>query len=472
MAKVKIDMTEGKIFPQLIRFALPVIATSLIHQLFNTADTVVVGRWGGSTPEAREIALSAVGACGPLVSMIITFFIGLSVGSGIMVSHAVGAKEDYKIKKTVHTSVTMATLFGILLGVLGFLFARPLLILMETPDAVIDQAVLYMRAYFIGIPAQLIYSYCAAMLQATGDSTRPLIFLSTAGVINVLLNLVMVLGFGQGALGVGIATSASQWVSCSMILIYMMKTGGAFKLYPKQLTLECGTLKEVLRLGVPAGIQNSMFAIANLATQVALNSFNSSVYVSGNSIASNVGSYTQLICQGFVTAAYVFIGQNTGAKNIVRIRKCMCISTVTISIATIVLNSILNLFSTPLLELFAPNNPEVVEFAKIKLLVSSSFYIMSHLEALYGNAMRGMGRSTLPMIVSVAGICGFRILWLNTVFVWVRHPLIAIVSSGVALTVTFAVQAPLYHRLQKKMGAEWERERLTVDVAEPEKISI
>ena len=169
MAKVKIDMTEGKILPLLTRFALPTMATSIINQLFNTADTIVVGRWGGETPEAREIALSAVSACGPLVSMIITFFVGLSVGSGIMVSHAVGAKEDHKIKKPVHTSVTLATLFGVLLGVLGFVFARPLLVLMETPDAVIDQAVLYMRAYFVGIPAQLIYSYCAAMLQATAD---------------------------------------------------------------------------------------------------------------------------------------------------------------------------------------------------------------------------------------------------------------------------------------------------------------
>ena len=267
MAKVKIDMTEGKILPLLTRFALPTMATSVINQLFNTADTIVVGRWGGATPEAREIALSAVSACGPLVSMIITFFMGLSVGSGILVSHAVGAKEEHKIQKTLHTSVTLATLCGVLLGVLGFLFARPLLVLMETPDAVLDQAVLYMRAYFIGIPAQMIYSYCAAMLQATGDSTRPLVFLSVSGAANVILNLIMVLGFGQGALGVGIATAAAQWISCAMILIYMLKTNGLLKLQLRHLTLETATLKDVLRLGVPAGIQNSMFAIGNLVMQ-------------------------------------------------------------------------------------------------------------------------------------------------------------------------------------------------------------
>lgn len=464
MAKVKIDMTEGKILPLLTRFALPTMATSVINQLFNTADTIVVGRWGGDTPEACEIALSAVSACGPLVGMIITFFVGLSVGSGIMVSHAVGAKEDHTVKKTVHTSVTLATLFGILLGVLGFIFARPLLVLMETPDSVIDQAVLYMRAYFVGIPAQLIYSYCAAMLQATGDSTRPLFFLSTAGVINVLLNLIMVLGFGQGALGVGIATAASQWVSCLMILIYMMKTSGLLKLKLRHLTIEAAPFKEILRLGVPAGIQNSMFAIGNLVMQVALNSFNSSVYVSGSSIASNVGSYTQLICGGFCTAAYVFIGQNTGARNMPRIRECMKTATVTVSVMAIALNGLLNIVSVPLLTLFAPNNPEVVEFARIKLIVNSSFYIMGHLEGLYGSAIRALGKSTLPMIVSVAGICGVRVLWINTVFVWIRHPLTIFFAYGASWTVTFIVQAILYRRLQKQLGAEWEMQKTFVDV--------
>lgn len=466
MAKVKIDMTEGKILPLLTRFALPTMATSIINQLFNTADTIVVGRWGGATPEAREIALSAVSACGPLVSMIITFFVGLSVGSGVLVSHAVGAKEEHSIKKTVHTSVTLATLCGILLGVLGFAFARPLLILMETPDAVLDQAVLYMRAYFAGIPAQLIYSYCSAMLQATGDSTRPLIFLSVSGVINVILNLVMVLGFGEGALGVGIATAVAQWVSCIMILIYMLRTSGFLKLQPQQLMLDIPTLKDVLRLGVPAGIQNSMFAIGNLVMQVALNSFNSSIYVSGSSIASNVGAYTQLICGGFCTAAYVFVGQNTGAKNMPRIRECMKISTVTVSALAIVLNSILNLVSLPLLTLFAPNNPEVVEFARIKLIVNSSFYVMGHLEGIYGSAIRAMGKSTLPMIVSVVGICGVRVLWINTVFVWIRHPLTIFFAYGASWTITFIVQAILYRRVQKKVGEQWEREKNAPDVAE------
>jgi putative MATE family efflux protein len=404
--------------------------------------------------------------------MIITFFVGLAVGSGIMVSHAVGAKEEHTIKRTVHTSVTLATLCGLFLGILGFVFARPLLVLMETPDAVLDQAVLYMRAYFIGIPAQLIYSYCSAMLQATGDSTRPLIFLSTSGVINVLLNLVMVLGFGQGALGVGIATAAAQWTSCIMILVYMLKTNGYLKLQPRELTLEASTLKEVLRLGVPAGVQNSMFAIGNLVMQVALNSFNSSVYVSGSSIASNVGAYTQLIVGGYCTAAYVFIGQNTGAKNMARIRECMKTSTITISTMAIALNAFLNLVSLPILTIFAPSNPEVVEFARIKLVVNSSFYIMGHLEGLYGSAIRALGKSTLPMIVSVAGICGVRILWINTMFVWFRHPLTIFFAYGASWTITFIAQAIIYRRVQKKMGEEWEAEKNAVTMQEIAEVNV
>ena len=460
MAKVKINMTEGSILPKLIRFAIPLILTALIQQLFNTADTIVVGRWGGDTPEAREIALSAVGACGPLVSALITFFIGLSAGAGVMVSHAVGAKEDDTIDKTVHTAITLATVCGVVLASLGFIFARPLLALMSTPDAVMDQATLYIRAYFIGIPAQLIYNYSAAMLQATGDSTRPLFFLTTAGAVNVILNLVMVIGLKQGALGVGVATAVAQWISCLMILFYMMRGNGFCKLSVRKLRFHLGTLKRVLSLGVPSGVQNSMFAIGNLVMQVALNSFNNTVYVSGSSIGSNVGSYTQLICGGIVTAVYVFVGQNTGAKNIDRIRRCVRLSAIMITISAIVMNTVLNLVSGPILSLYAPNNPEVVKFAQLKLLVNSSFYFAAHLEGLYGYTMRGMGKSTLPMIVSVAGICGVRILWINTVFVWIRHPLTIFFAYAASWSITFVVQFILYQRLQKRMGREWEEERL------------
>ncbi|MBR2353817.1 MAG: MATE family efflux transporter, partial [Clostridia bacterium] len=398
MAKIKMDMTQGKILPQLMKFSLPIIATSIIHQLFNTADTIVVGRWGGATPEAREIAISAVGACGALSSLLITFFMGLSVGAGVVVSHAVGAKQYEKIQKTVHTSILTATICGFLLAFVGFVFADPLLRFMDTPDSIMEQSILYMRAYFCGIPAQLIYNYGAAMLRSTGDSTRPLIFLSTAGVVNVVLNLVMVLGFEQGALGVGVATAASQWVSCLMLLVYLMRSDGYCRFSWRKLKFHLPTLKSVLAIGIPSGIQSSMFAIGNAVMQTALNSFNSSVYVSGSSISSNVGTYTQLICGGFVQAIQVFVGQNTGAKKMERIRQGVKVSLLVTVLSSIVLNAILNLVSGPILELFAPGNTEVIEFAKIKLLVNSSCYFLAHWGDLYAVSLRGMGKSTVPMI--------------------------------------------------------------------------
>ena len=459
MAKVKMDMTKGKIFPQLFWFALPIMATSIIHQLFNTADTIVVGRWGGATPEAREIALSAVGACGPLNSLLITFFMGLSVGAGVVVSHAVGAKHYGQIKKTIHTSISIATISGIFLAIIGFVFARPLLAWLDTPDAIIDQSVLYMRAYFCGIPAQLIYNYCAAILRSIGDSKRPLLFLSVSGVVNFLLNLVMVLGFHQGALGVGVATAVSQWVACIMVLFYMAHLDGECRFEWRQLGIHLPALKKILLIGIPTGIQQSMFAIGNTVMQSALNSFNSSVYVSGSSISSNVGTYSQLIVGGFEQSAQVFVGQNTGAKNIKRIRKGVKVSAILIFVSAIVLNTVLNLFSKPILELFAPGNPAVVEFAQLKLLVNSAFYFAAHLGNLYAGSIRGMGKSTLPMIVSILGICGVRILWIYTVFVWIRHPLTIFFAYAASWLITFVAQWILYQRVRKKMEQQWAKEK-------------
>ncbi len=459
MAKVKLNMTEGKILPLLWRFALPVMATSVIHQLFNTADSIVVGRWGGETALAREIALSAVGSSTHLCSLIIAIFAGLAVGAGVSVSHAVGAKEYDKISRIVHTAVTTAMLAGTVLAFLGFIFARPLLQLMSTPDTVLDQAVLYVRAYFCGVPALLIYNYCASILQATGDSTRPLIFLSIAGVVNVLLNLVMVMGFNQGALGVGVATAASHWMSCIMVLIYMAKGNDLFRFSFRRLALHGSILKKILAMGVPAGIQASMFEIGNVVMQSALNSFNNTVYVSGSSIGSNIGAYTQLIVAAFVSAAYVFVGQNTGAKNMERIRKCVRQSSFLVVALAVALNTVLNLCSAPLLAIYAPNNPAVVEFARTKLAINSSFYFLEHLLSLYASSMRGMGRSTAPMLISVGGICGVRLLWIYTVFAAIRNPLTIFFAYPVSWGLTFIAQFALYHSTRKKLERAWRLEK-------------
>ena len=458
MAKIKTDMTRGAILPLLVRFTIPIMLTSLIHQLFNTADTVVVGRWGGETALDREIAISAVGASAPLISFLITLLMGLSIGASVVVSHDVGAKQFGKIEKTVHTAVATATLCGLFLAAVGIVFARPLLRLLDTPDAVIEPAVLYMRAYFCGIPAQMIYNYCAGMLRSTGDSTRPLIFLSVSGVVNVLMNLVMVLGLRQGALGVGIATAVSQWVSCFLVLGYMMKDDGLCHVDWKKLRIDPVILRHILAIGLPAGIQQSMFSIGNVVMQSALNSFNNTVYVSGSSIASSVGIYPQLICGSFGQATQVFVGQNTGAKNAERIRSGVRISILAAVLSSIAINAVMNLFSVPLLSLFAPGNTEVIAFARVKLLVNSSFYFLAHWGDLYAVSLRGMGKSTLPMIVSIAGICGVRIMWIYTVFAFFREPIVIFAAYGVSWLVTCVAQGILYGRTVKRAAREWTAE--------------
>ncbi len=459
MTKVKMDMTKGNILRQIILFSLPLIATSLIQQFFNTADTIVVGRWGGSTIEEREIAVSAVGACSHVISLIIGFFLGLSAGSSVLVSQAVGAKKYDLIKTIVHTAVCTSLVCGVVLSVLGFTFSRQLLELISTPDSVIDSATLYMRAYFLGVPANLVYNYCAAMLRSTGDTTRPLVFLSVSGVVNVVLNIIMVTVFDLGALGVGIATAASHVVACALVIIHMMKADGPCKLKISKLRIDLATLKNLLSIGVPSGIQNTMFSIGNAIVQTALNSFNNSVYVSASSIASTVYNYPQLVSNSVITSLQVFAGQNTGAKNIERIKKGTRICGILAITASVIGMLLLNLFSNPLLNLFAPGNIPVIEFAQIKLMIMSVYLPIHSLSSCYAASMKGMGKSTMPMIASITGICGIRVAWIYTVFAAFHYPAVIFLAYPVSGILTTAAQFILYRITLKQLSLRFENEK-------------
>ena len=324
-----------------------------------------------------------------------------------------------------------------------------------------DQAVLYMRAYFCGITGNMIYSYCAAMLRSTGDSTRPLIFLSVAGVVNVGLNLIMVLGFHAGALGVGVATAASHWVSCIAILVYMKHTKGLCRFEWKSLRIHFPTLGKLLGIGVPTGIQSSMYSIGNTLMQASLNTLGSTVYISGSSIASNLGAYTQQPVESICQATLVFVGQNVGAKNIKRVRKCVLLSLLSVTVLGILANTVLNLVGEPLLAIYAPGNKEVVEFARLKMLVVSSAYFIGHLSAVLTMSLRGLGKATHSTIASIVGICGVRILWVYTVFALFPNPLVLFCAYGVSWLVTAIAQAILFYIEQRKIAKKWEEEALT-----------
>lgn len=436
--RINSDLTEGPLLSRIILFSLPLIATAILQLLFNTADIIVVGRWGGSTPEECETALAAVGSCGSLANLIVQLFMGLSVGAGVCVAHEIGAKRQDELESVVHTSVITALVSGVLVTVFGLIAARPLLILMKTDPAVLDEAVLYMRAYFCGMPASMVYNYCASMLRSSGDTMRPLRFLSAAGIVNVGLNLIMVLVFHMGAVGVGIATAASQWVSCVLVVRFMFRTDGPCHLEWSAMRVDRQKLRKILYIGLPAGIQGSLFALSNVLIQSSINSFGK-VVVAGNTAASNLDAYIYATQNALYHAALTFVGQNVGARRYDRVRKSIICCTAVVATVGVSVGVVTFAFGEPLLGIYAPHNPGVIEAGMVRLGILGLSYFLCGLMEVASGAMRGFGKSIAPMIVSLLGSCVFRIVWVYTVFaanptlpvLYISYPLSWIVTGAV-----------------------------------------
>lgn len=417
--KKKPDLTEGPILSKIILFSLPLILTGVLQLLFNTADVIVVGRWGETATASASTALAAVGACGSLTGLLVNLFIGLSVGAGICVAHGIGARNEKLVQQTVHTAVLVSLVGGIVVTLLGFFLARPMLSLMNTPRAVLDEAVPYMRAYFCGMPASMLYNYCAAMLRSEGDTSRPLVFLSISGVVNVGLNLVMVLVFHLGAMGVGIATAVSQWISCILILRYMLRYNGYCHIDLKKLRIDPRSLKKVLAIGIPAGLQSSLFALSNVVIQSSINSLGE-IVIAGNAAAANLDGYIYIAQNALYHAAMTFVGQNVGAKKPQRIKKTMfcCIAVVTIvgfSVGSLVL-----LLGNPLLGLYVSSNSAdrgaVLAAGMVRLSTMGLTYFLCGVMDVGNGVLRAFGRSISPMLITLTGSCLLRIVWISTVF--------------------------------------------------------
>lgn len=451
--KANRDLTSGALLPKIILFTLPLIATGILQLLFNTADTVVVGRWGGETEEAREAALAAVGSCGALINLIINLFFGLSVGAGVCVAQELGARQYDEVKKTVHTSVLTAILGGAVVAVVGFVLARPLLTLMGTEPAVLDEAVPYMRAYFVGAPANMVYNYCAAMLRSTGDTTHPLIFLSVAGAVNVGLNLVMVIAFGLGALGVGIATAASQWISCILILRHMIRLNDYCRLNPRELKIDAVKLKKIVAIGIPAGLQGMVFSISNVLIQFSVNSFGQTT-VAANTASGNLTDYIYIAENSLYHAALTFVGQNAGAQNYRRVRHSIFCCMGTVTVLGLLLGGAVILFGEPLLAVFAPGNEEVIRIGMVRVRILSATYFTCGLMDVGSGVLRGLGKSLRAMIISLVGSCVTRIIWIYTVFaadhtlevLYACYPLSWVLTAVTHFTVAFIV----LHKLEKR----------------------
>ena len=425
------DMTQGRLLTQVLVFALPIMLSGILQLLFNAADTIVVGRFAGNE------ALAAVGSVGSLNNMIISLFIGLSVGANVLVARYTGSQNDRAVSDTVHTSVLLSLLGGVLLMIIGIALARPLLELMGSPEDVIDLAVLYVRIIFLGMPVQMLYNFCAAILRAVGDTQRPLYYLTIAGVVNVLLNLVFVILFHLSVAGVALATIISQAISALLVTRALLNMEGPTRLFLNRLRIHPGKLREIIRIGLPAGIQSSVFSLSNVVIQSSVNSFGS-IVIAGNAASSNVGNFVYQAMNTFQQAITCFAGQNIGARKPRRIVSAMKVCMFWAVSFGLVLGMLSCVFGTQLLSLFSADPAVIAAGMERQIIVCAPYFLCGMMDVMTG-ALRGIGYSLLPMIVSILGACAFRLFWVFTVFAAYPTLPCLMLSYPVSWLLTFSV---------------------------------
>ncbi len=413
MAKTKgkafeIDMTNGPLTGKILRFAAPLALSGILQLLFNAADIVVVGRFAGSS------ALAAVGATGALINLIVTMFMGLSVGTNVMVAQYFGGGQKQDLSETVHTSIAASLVFGVVLIALGISLAKPMLQLMATPADVIDQAVLYMRIYFVGMPVMMLYNFGSAVLRAVGDTQRPLYFLLIAGIVNVVLNLFFVIVLHMDVAGVATATVISQAISAVLVCLCLIRTDSDYRLDLKRLHIYKDKLIRMAKIGLPAGIQGASFSISNVLIQSSINAFGG-VAMAGNTAAANIEGFVSVGMDAFSQAALSFTGQNLGAGKFKRINRIV----VTCSLLGVGVGVLLGvgafLLGPQLLSIYT-EDPAVVQSGMLRLEVSCVMQWSGGLMGVLVGVLRGMGASLLPMAITMTFVCGFRVVWLYTVF--------------------------------------------------------
>lgn len=411
MAKKQIDMTEGPILGRMILFTLPVLATGVLQLLFNASDLAVVGQFGGAD---SQIEVGAVGSCGALINLIVNLFMGLAVGAGVIAAQDIGTKRYEAVHKLADTALTVSLIGGVAVGVFGFFATEPLLRLMGTTKEILPSAVPYMKAYFTGMPGCLLYNYLAAIQRSGGDTKHPLLFLAISGVANVGLNILMVAGFKLDALGVGIATSASQYIAAAAILIFMLREEGCCRV--TGFALDGERLKKMVLIGLPAGLQGTLFSLSNVIIQSSINAYGTYV-VAGNAVGSNLDGFLYIAMNSVYTAALTFVGQNVGAGKYARIKKISFLCVGLVTFIGVSLGVVLVVFGEKLLLIFATgeNKDAVVKAGMNRLLVMGTTYFLCGLMDVGCGIMRGMGKTILPMIVSLVGSCLFRIVWIATV---------------------------------------------------------
>lgn len=451
-----IDMCHGPLAGKLLLFALPLMLSGMLQLLFNAADVVVVGQFVGKE------ALAAVGSNGALINLLVNLFMGLSVGTNVIIARDLGAGRPDEAVRGVHTALTLALWSGVGMMVFGILMSHQLLVWMESPVEVIDLATVYLRIYFLGMPANMVYNFGAAVLRAQGDTKRPLYYLTTAGIVNVLLNLFLVIVCRLGVAGVAIATITAQYISAALVLRCLAAEQGPLRLEWKKLRMEWRMVKRIMQVGLPAGFQGVLFALSNVVIQSALNSFDDPVIVAGSAASSYIEGFVYMAMNTFHQTAITFVGQNYGAGKCKRVDRiaiqCVAFSAIT----GLVLGNAAYFFGEPLLSIYAPGEPDVVAQGMIRLFYICVPYFVGGIMDTVVGVLRGLGYSVVPMVSSLVGVCGLRLAWVTWIFPMNRVPASLYFSYLVTWTVTglfhilffFAVRKRAYQKVSGMNGAD------------------
>lgn len=461
MRRNSMNMCEGPLLKSMIVYAIPVMLTQILQLLFNAADLIVVGRFCGS------LSVAAIGATGSLTTLMVTFFVGLSVGGSVVVARNIGAGNTKGVHRAVHTAIPLSIVCGAFLTLFGLLCTEWFMKLVDTPPEIFSLSVLYLRIYICGTIPNLVYNFGATILRAAGDTKGPLVYLTISGIANVILNLFFVLFFDMNVGGVALATAISQLISAVLVVVALIRRSDSCHLELKSMRFYGDSVKEIVKIGLPAGIQTSLFSISNVIIQTAVNSFGG-VVVSGVSAAANIEGFIYTAMNAFYQATLNFVGQNAGAKKYDRVNKIVKIGLVLIFAVGITLGVLTKLFGRQLLGIYITDSTEAIEYGLTRMTYISLFYWVCGIVEITTGALRGLGVSTIPMVVSLLASCGFRTVWIFTFFA--ANPTLdcLYLSYPVSWGATFLIQLAAFMVVMKRIRRKeklLEEEKVCVETA-------
>ncbi|MBD5168803.1 MAG: MATE family efflux transporter [Oscillibacter sp.] len=459
-------MIHGPLAGKILLFALPLMLSSLLQLLFNAADVVVVGRCAGKE------ALAAVGSTSALINLLVNLFVGFSVGTNVVVARDLGAGREEDVHASVHTAIAISLLSGLFLTVIGVGLARQLLIWTSSAPDVIDLATLYLRIYFIGMPVNMLYNFGAAILRAEGDTRRPLYFLAIAGVTNVALNLLFVIVFQMSVAGVALATIISQAISALLVLGCLMRDQGPLHLDLRSLHLDKRVVRKILQVGLPAGFQGIVFSLSNVVIQSSINSFGSTAIIAGSSASANIEGFVYVSMNAFYQTDLTFTSQNYGAGECRRVDRSLILCHVYSMLFGLVLGNLAVYFGHSLASIYAPGEEDVIAQAVLRLRYVCRLYCLCGVMDVMVGVLRGLGYSIVPMIVSMVGACGTRLIWVATIFQVYHTPEVLYSSYPVSWAITAAVHIIFFFCIRKRAYAKCGIHGMRPDDRPPERAKV